>query len=203
MRQTELMSEGAELDQLLPSWDFREQHRRTVNGSPAEAYAAFRELRIREMPVSRVLFAIRSVPARLSGRGGLPTSSHAPLLDLMLGDDGFTQLADAPPAEIVVGTVAAVARGGAATPLTSTGDTAAQVDAFRAYTRPGAVKLAMAFHFAPAALGRTVVTTETRVLATDDMARRRFRVYWLGIRVFSGLIRREWLAAVARRTAAD
>lgn len=195
------MTGGTELDRLLPGWDFHEQHRRTVTGSPAEAYAAFRELRIREMPVSRVLFAIRSVPSRLTGKGGLPTSSEAPLLDLMLNDDGFTLLADVPDAEVVVGTVASVARGGAATPVLSTGDTAARIEEFGAYTRPGAVKMAMAFRFAADPTGRTVVTTETRALATDAMARRRFRVYWLGIRVFSGLIRREWLAALARRTA--
>jgi hypothetical protein len=45
----------------------------------------------------------------------------------------------------------------------------------------------------------TRLTTETRVLATGPIARRKFRIYWLGIRAGSGLIRREVLHAVARR----
>jgi hypothetical protein len=32
----------------------------------------------------------------------------------------------------------------------------------------------------------------------DDDARRAFRRYWFLVRPFSGLIRRRWLAAVAR-----
>jgi hypothetical protein len=48
----------------------------------------------------------------------------------------------------------------------------------------------------------TVLSTETRVLATDAAARRRFRRYWLAIRPFSGLIRRVWLRAIKRRAEA-
>ena len=40
-----------------------------------------------------------------------------------------------------------------------------------------------------------VVRTETRVLCRDRRARRAFRLYWLAIRPFSGLIRRRWLRA--------
>lgn len=43
------------------------------------------------------------------------------------------------------------------------------------------------------------LTTETRVLLTDERSRRAFGRYWLLIRPFSGLIRRRWLAAIVRR----
>jgi hypothetical protein len=43
------------------------------------------------------------------------------------------------------------------------------------------------------------LTTETRVLLTDQRSRRAFGRYWLLIQPFSGLIRRQWLAAVTRR----
>jgi hypothetical protein len=46
------------------------------------------------------------------------------------------------------------------------------------------------------------LSTETRVLATDDTARRRFAVYWRLIYPGSSLIRRMWLAAVKRRAEA-
>jgi hypothetical protein len=47
--------------------------------------------------------------------------------------------------------------------------------------------------------GRTVLTTETRVLCTDEGARRRFRRYWALIRPGSGAIRVAWLRAIRRR----
>lgn len=43
------------------------------------------------------------------------------------------------------------------------------------------------------------VTTETRVFASTDAARREFAVYWRIIRPGSGIIRRGWLEAIKRR----
>lgn len=43
----------------------------------------------------------------------------------------------------------------------------------------------------------STVTSETRVKATDEAARRAFRAYWTLIRIPSGLIRRLMLDAVA------
>jgi hypothetical protein len=43
------------------------------------------------------------------------------------------------------------------------------------------------------------VTTETRVFAETDAARRKFAVYWRVIRPGSGIIRRSWLEAIKRR----
>ena len=48
-------------------------------------------------------------------------------------------------------------------------------------------------------LDGTTLSTETRVLATDEASRRAFRRYWLVIRPFSGLIRRVWLRAIRQR----
>jgi hypothetical protein len=46
--------------------------------------------------------------------------------------------------------------------------------------------------------GGSVLSTETRVFGGGA----RFRIYWLVIRPFSGLIRRRWLIAAAKRAAA-
>ncbi len=70
---------------------------------------------------------------------------------------------------------------------------------FESFHEPGFVKAAMSFALRPD--GRdTLALTETRVAATDAGAKRAFRRYWLVVRPFSGLIRRAWLLAVARRT---
>jgi hypothetical protein len=51
--------------------------------------------------------------------------------------------------------------------------------------------------------GWSRLSTETRVLGTDDSARRRFAVYWRLIYPGSALIRRMWLQAVKRRAEAS
>jgi hypothetical protein len=66
------------------------------------------------------------------------------------------------------------------------------------FLRRGRIEIAVAFWAEPAGSGSTL-HTETRVRAADRAARRRFRVYWLVVRPFSGLIRRSWLRAAARR----
>ncbi|MGU3438252.1 hypothetical protein ACNHUS_35235 [Actinomycetes bacterium M1A6_2h] len=43
-----------------------------------------------------------------------------------------------------------------------------------------------------------ILVTETRCHPTSPDARRAFRRYWIVIRLFSGLVRRETLRAVAR-----
>ncbi|HEV7426069.1 MAG TPA: hypothetical protein VGQ46_06840 [Thermoanaerobaculia bacterium] len=56
----------------------------------------------------------------------------------------------------------------------------------------------MNFHVTPDGL----VTTETRVFASTDAARRKFAIYWRFIRPGSGIIRGSWLEAIKRRAEA-
>jgi hypothetical protein len=67
---------------------------------------------------------------------------------------------------------------------------------------PGTAKAAWNFAVGLRSGGAmTEVRTETRVLCADLASRRRFRAYWVLIRPFSGLIKREMLAAI--RSAAE
>jgi hypothetical protein len=47
--------------------------------------------------------------------------------------------------------------------------------------------------------GGSIVTTETRVHATDPRSARRFAMYWRIIQPGSGFIRRRWLRAIEVR----
>ena len=60
-------------------------------------------------------------------------------------------------------------------------------EAFRAFAKPGWVRVAAAF---------------TCIEATDDAARRRFGRYWRVVGPFSSVTRREMLAAIRRRAEA-
>jgi hypothetical protein len=61
---------------------------------------------------------------------------------------------------------------------------------------PGQVRVVTSFH----ADGR-LLTTETRIAAVDDAARRAFTWYWRIVGPFSALIRRRWLRAIANTQA--
>src|SRR5262249_21750384 len=86
------------------------------------------------------------------------------------------------------------ARAGVRAPRLS--EQADPVGVFTAFAAPGCAKMVVNFRVSMGEL-----TTETRVLLTDEDSRRAFGRYWLLIRPFSGLIRRQWLAAIARRAA--
>ena len=62
----------------------------------------------------------------------------------------------------------------------------------RAFREPGFVKIGWGIAVRPAGPGSSVLGTETRVLATDDLSRRRFQRYWFFFGSFIGLIR--WIA---------
>lgn len=68
-----------------------------------------------------------------------------------------------------------------------------------AFDEPGWLKYGMDFTLQDLGSGRTRITTTTLCEPTDESARRRFLPYWVLIRPFSGLIRRDVLHASARR----
>ena len=58
--------------------------------------------------------------------------------------------------------------------------------------------MAADFRAKPLPGGRSQLTTETRVAATDAASRRSFGRYWRVVGPFSALIRRRWLRSIAR-----
>jgi hypothetical protein len=166
------------LDDVLPEWHYRERHRRRVNAAPERVFAAVRELTLAETPVARVLVRLR----------GMRPQRDAPIFEEMRRV-GFEVEAEEPGRELAFAAIGQPwkVRGG---------ERRRGVD-FRTFAEPGFAKMAFNFRFDGSAL-----STETRVLLTDEQSRRAFRRYWLVIRPFSGLIRRAWLRAIARRAEA-
>jgi proline iminopeptidase len=179
------------LEELLPRYDAAERHRRVVAASPERVWQAIGAVTLRELPLVRGLFALRSLPARLAGGKGLPLAADQPLLG-QLWAAGFTRLAEDPGRELVGGVIGQLWKlaGGEAASIRDGA-------AFTAFGRPGFVKAAMSF-WVSAWDGGTLVETETRALATDPVSRRRFVHYWRLIRPGSGAIRRSWLRAADR-----
>lgn len=180
------------LDQALPEYDFRERHARYIDAPPERVDEAVRAVTIRDMPLARFLFALRAAPRRLRRKPSRFGEVDVPLLRLAL-DVAFGPLGDEPGDEVAIGMI------GQPWKLAG-GETRRfeRPDEFTAFAEPGFVKAAMNFRFEPQGKG-TLLTTETRIRATDPAAQRRFQRYWLVIQPGSGLTRRSWLRAAERR----
>lgn len=179
------------LEEALPEYEFAARHHEHVTASPERALAAAKDATPAEMRLVRTLFALRSLPARLTRGGGLPADPRRSLAAQMV-EFGFVPLAE-DEREVVLGFVGQPWRlSGGSMPRFGT------AREWLAFAERGYVKAAMSFWAVPEGLG-TRLKTETRIHATDSVSRRRFARYWRVIRPGSGLIRRSWLRAAKRR----
>lgn len=179
------------LDDFLPEYEFGGTHRVEVYAPPWRALEAVKQVTPEEMPLVRLLFALRSLPARLSGGGGLPAEKTVALYEQMARR--FVLLGEEPGREVVVGGIGQVWK-----PVGGVSPAFRDAEVFAKFGEPGYAKVAASFS-AISRDGRTELGTETRVLTTDPTSRRAFGRYWRVIRPASGVIRRSWLRAAKRR----
>ena len=184
------------LDEFLPDYDVNEVHSIEIAAPPDVVLAATRSLTSREVPLMTALMSLRGLPAAvLRPRGRWGRSDRildAPILDHFTRG-AFVALAERPD-ELVFG---------AAGRFWKLDGDARRVgsDEFVAFDEPGVAKAVVNFHVREAG-GGTLLTTETRVKATDEAARRSFRRYWRVVMPCSALIRRAWLRAIRKRAEA-
>jgi hypothetical protein len=173
------------IDEALPAWDWRTAHATSVAAPPERCASAARTVSGRDLPVTGALMRVRGLGRRMP--------EDRPLLQSMRRI-GLVELADGPTAVVMGGVLAPWRLRGGHLHIDS-------IEAFRSFTAPGWVRVAMAFTVSPDGAGSRVAT-ETRIAATDAAARRRFGRYWRVIGPFSGITRREMLAAIRRRAEA-
>ena len=179
------------LDHFVPVYQFSEFHSVRVAASREQAYRAIKLVTADDIFLFRTLTWLRRF-----GRPGpesiLNPPPGKPLLEVA-EKTSFLLLAEEPDREIVLGTLVMVPHGwrpnSEPTPAGFQG----------LFREPGFAVAAMNFRLEDAGDGTTLITTETRIYATDASARRRFAGYWRVIYPGSALIRRMWLRAIARR----
>ena len=169
------------LDKFLPLWDVRECHELSVAAPAGRAFEVLRNLDINRAPVVKALFWLRSLPSRFSGRAVAPPHKARSLLEDALSV-GWVVLGEIPAQQLAVGAVTRpwepiVRFHGLPGPE------------LRAYREPGFVKIVWGISARPLDEGACVLGTETRVLATDEVSRRRFSRYWWFFGSFIRLIR--------------
>ncbi len=183
-----------ELDRWMPTYAWHSRHAKVVPGTPTGVSGHLAAVTVGELRIAAPLFAVRLLPTLLFGkRPRLAARRDIPVWDAMV-QAGFLPLAG--PAE-PVSVLGFVGR-----PWQLRLDQAVRrdvgPDAFASFAEPAYVKGVTGTTVRPHADG-AVVVTETRVVATDSYAARRFSPYWRLIEPFSGLTRRDMLAAVDRR----
>lgn len=158
------------LEEALPEFDFDERRSLWIAAPQERVLQAVKAVTPAEMPLVRVLFAVRSLPALLQRRGRLPAEKRRALYEQLV-EFGFVELGEGPDRELVVGLIdqAWKLSGGKTVELAS-------AEEFRTFAEPGYIKAAMNFRVAPERDG-TRLETQTRVRATDPGARRKFGRY--------------------------
>ncbi|MBE7729741.1 hypothetical protein [Komagataeibacter sp. FXV3] len=174
------------IDDLLPCFTFRERHALRIHATGKTIMDCISRYRAQDDPLIRLAIGLRERPARLLGL------SQRRTLDL----DDFTPLGRVGDREMVLGLAGAFWRMDYGLV-----DIASRAD-FLACQHRNVCRLVMGFTVEPAAVGQSLLVTETRVSCPTPALWRRFAPYWYVIRPVSGLIRRRMLARIRQQAEA-
>jgi len=173
---------GTLADEFLPVCDVVMRHAVSVAAPAPAVWAALHRADFAGAWYVRALLMLRGL--RRPGRVRRLT------LDRLVAG-GFMPLGEQPGREIALGLVGRFW-------LPSGGRMKVAPAEFRSFAEPGHAKVVWTFAVEAEGPATTRLVTETRVACVDAASRRRFRLYWLVVRPFSGLIRKAMLGAIAR-----
>jgi hypothetical protein len=155
------------LDRFIPEYEVVERHQVRVAAPAHVTFGALMDMDLEDSGVIRAIFKGREL---LLGADADP-KAHARGLVAQTKELGWRVLAEAPGREIVMGAVTqpweanVVFRG-------------LPPEEFAAFNEPGYVKIAWTLRADAAGEHASIARTETRAVATDAVARRKFRWYW-------------------------
>jgi hypothetical protein len=182
---------GRLIERFMPQADVAERHEILIHAPVDIVFDVAQNFDVQAIPLVRALFWLR---AKLLGAAKPPVDLFTKGLVAEMQALGWGILGVRTNRELILGTVtqpwAADAR---ATPILP--------DRFATFSEPDLVKIVSTLEAEPLAPALTRFRTETRVLATDGAARRRFQRYW---RVFgAGIVLIRWLLLPALRREAE
>jgi hypothetical protein len=167
------------IDQVIPRYDEREYHQIEIRGDRRKVYQTARSIDFSDSIIIRTLFRLRGLPASSTNLNGL----------LQVG---FLLVDEIPLEEFVLGLVGK---------FWTYRAQILKLDAvqYGEFNQKGYAKLAWNFAIQESAPGLVRLSTETRIVCTDEQSKSRFKRYWFLIGRFSGLTRKEMLRVVKRR----
>jgi hypothetical protein len=155
------------LDGFMPTYEVVERHHIRVEAPADITFAAACEVDFQQSAVIRAIFKGRELML-----GSVPDEMKRPrgLLELTRSL-GWGVLAEIPGREVVVGAVTQPWKANVVF-------CAVPPDRFAAFNEPDYVKIAWTLRADPLDGRRSMARSETRVMTTDQEARRKFRRYW-------------------------
>jgi hypothetical protein len=181
------------IESFIPNPDTVETHKIEIAASQEAVYQALWTTDLGGSPIIKSLMALRSLPGIDSNPKRLRHLTRQITLQTII-EGGFGQLAEEPGREVVLGVVGQFWRpAGNILPFSE--------EMFRGPVQPGLARGVWNFAVQEVGKGRTVLSTETRVVCGDAASRLKFRAYWTVVRPFSGLIRVIMLRAVKKACA--
>lgn len=177
------------LDEFIPVSDARERYAITVHAPPHVVFETAKEFDFQSVVMIRLIFTLRARLMRAT-----PVARKARGLFEDMQKLGWGCLVERPGALFVAGA--------SCQPwLADVTFTPIAPARFRAFADPGLVKIAWTIECHPHGPAKTLLVSETRVVATDSAARERFLPYWRWARM--GIIPIRWLLLPAIRRRAE
>jgi hypothetical protein len=176
------------LDDVMPEYQFSERHSARIHARPEQVMQSVRQSTFGDMKSLVTLMKIRGATLRT------PSDARGALLQDKRILDAFS--------------ASGYVSGGSEHELVMCGGANVRgkrplaVRTFEecaGYREPGAIKVAFNFTVGDAGGGWSTISTETRVLACDDLTRSGMGRYWRLIVPGSGLLRRQWLEGIKKR----
>lgn len=164
-------------EKYLPQYDFNEVHRIEVKAPADRIFEAIMDLDVRKSRLIRILIGLRGMKPEDSG--GFQN----------LQKMGFTILEVMPMHEGIAGLVGQFWKPSGNIQKLS-------AEEFVSFAREGFLKATWNFRITASGEGSHTVETETRVQCIGPLARKKFRRYWLLVKPFSGIIRKEMLKII-------
>jgi hypothetical protein len=177
------------MDQFLPNFDVRKRHETMVHAPATIVSEEARRFDMESILLVRWIFRLRALLLGAKTRGSAPRSLVAETLRL-----GWVVLYDEPDRILI--------EGAACQPWQADVEfKSIPPSQFANYHEPDQVKIAWTLEASQAGSELTRLASETRVIATDEQARQKFRRYW---RFFGiGILMIRWLVLPAIRRIAE
>lgn len=169
------------IQKYLPKPRHTEIHRIYVKASPEQAWEMARHFDAAEIPWVKLLFDIRTLPEKFSGKEQAPEAAGVSVDQVVSDGTGFMLLTEVPGREVVVGSVGQFWH--LNIPFANVSP-----DTFRDFEAPGWGKLAWAISVEPYRDGSTV-SLELRTTATDERSWDKLSKYYRIIGIGSRMIR--------------
>lgn len=176
------------LDDLVPDPDIASHSELVIRADPGAVWAELISIKMDALPLTRILEIVRYIPRRVARRGGWASADQTYLEHLPI------PVVSLVPASSQIS--AGLSRAWKLlSPLPKPDIDARDLPRWK---EPGWIKVAMEFRLEAVSDG-TLLTSETRIAATDPRTRRAFARYWHLISWFSTYIRHEVMTKISRR----